>query len=163
MNFETILPFIVLGVYLLSLFRKKKNHEGKEPVQETVSLKNIFQGLAKQLKEQVDSAGKSFEQSDQTQQEPPKKDGPETKSPEVAWGKKEETDMPELKTLLEEEAEKGVEKILSEKSEMKRLVEKVKKKKSCSAPLPENLQQAVIWYEILAPPIALRDDNERVP
>ncbi|MFO7560091.1 MAG: hypothetical protein R6X10_14755 [Desulfobacterales bacterium] len=163
MDFETILPFIVLGVYLLSLFGKKKNPQGKEPVQETTSLKNIFQGLAKQLKEQVDSAGKSFEQSDQKRQEPPKKDDPKTKSPEVAWGKKEETDIPQLNPLLEKQEEKRVKKTLLEKTEMERIVEKAKKKKSFSAPLPENLQQAVIWYEILAPPIALRDDNERVP
>lgn len=163
MNFETILPFIVLGVYLLTLFGKKKKPQKEEPAQETTSLKNIIQGLAKQLKEQVDSAGKGFEQSDQKRQESAKRDGSKSKSPEIAWGKKEEPDIPALKTLLEEEEEKGAEKILSEKSEMKRIAKKAKKKKSCRSPLPEDLQRAVIWHEILAPPIALRDDHERVP
>jgi len=161
MEFEKILPFIILGVYLLSLFGKKKKPRKEAPKQETYSLKNIIQGIAKQLKDQVDSVGRSFEQSDQKQQKIVTRDEPEIKPTEIVGEKKEGIDSPPLDTLLEEEEEGGAEKVLSEKSEAESVAKKAKRK-ICNTRLPENLQRAVIWYEILAPPIALRDDNEKV-
>jgi len=163
MDFEKILPFIILGIYLLSLFGRKKKPQKEASEQETYSLKNFIQGFVRQLKEQVDSVGRSFEQSDQKQQKPVKRDEPEIKSPEVVSEKNEGLDVPPLETLLDEEEEGRVEEVLFETLEPKSVVKKVKKKMEiCKAPLPEDLQRAVIWYEILAPPIALRDDNERM-
>ncbi len=163
MDFEKILPFIILGVYLLSLFGKKKKPQKEAPTQETYSLKNIIQGIAKQLKDQVDSVGRSFEQSDQKHQKTVKRDEPEIKPTEIVREKKEGIDIPQLDTLLDEEEEGGAEEVLSQKSEAESVAKKAKKKmKICKTRLPENLQRAVIWHEILAPPIALRDDNERL-
>jgi hypothetical protein len=157
MDIENILPFIILGIYLLSLFGKKKKPQKEASAKETYSLKNIIQGIAKQLKEKVDAAARGLEQFDQEHTKSMKIEDPEVKTPEVLWGKK-RMDVSPLGTLPDEEKEAGIEEVLSVESEESDVVKKVKIQ-THTARLPVNLQRAVIWYEILAPPVALRDDR----
>ena len=56
MEFQNILPFIILGIYILSLVGKRKKAGKESPAQETSALKSIVQTIAKQWKEQVEAA-----------------------------------------------------------------------------------------------------------
>jgi len=171
MDIEKILPFIILGIYFLSLFGKKKKPQKEAPAKETTSLKNIIQGIAKQLKERIDSAARGLEQPDQEYRKSMKTGEPEVKPADGVRERKKNMDVPSLETLLDEEEAAGmeegikeeIEEALPKESKAASSVGKAHMKiKTNKARLPVNLQQAVIWLEILAPPVSLRDDRDRM-
>lgn len=159
MEFKDFFPFIILAVYILSLFGKKRKAEKDAPVQKKSSLKSIIQTIAERLKEHAETIKKDQER--QNRQTPD-----DLRS------------QPEMRTGMNTGSEKERNVVLSARDKKVGSAEKVLP----DHPVPENdlrtemtdsteltsrslqeLRKAVVWSEILGSPVALRENHRRFP
>lgn len=159
MEFQDFFPFIVLAVYILSLFGKKRKTEKDAPVQKKSSLKSIIQTISERLKEHSETIKKDQER--QNRQTP---DGLRS--------------QPEMRTGMTAGNEKKRSAVFSARDKKVVIAEKILP----DHPVPENdpktvvtdsteltsgslqeLRKAVVWSEILGSPVALRENHRKFP
>ncbi|MFH2064669.1 MAG: hypothetical protein ABIK15_05685 [Pseudomonadota bacterium] len=159
MEFKDFFPFIVLAVYILSLFGKKRKAEKDGPVQKKSSLKSIIQTIAERLKEHAETIKR--DQGRQRRQTPDgERSQPEMRAGMTAGNEKERGAVfsaTDRKTGTAEEVlpdhpvlENDPKTVLTDSTEL------------TSISLQE-LRKAVVWSEILGSPVALRENNRRRP
>jgi hypothetical protein len=150
-------------IYILSLFGKKKIDGKEASVPEKYSLKSIFQAIAKQLKEHAEAAQRNESRKKRQQPDFEKRSQPKT-GVAIDTGKKEEITL-ELSaknvTLLHKTAE-VMEKVLiddsMQKEDQKIALDEGGFESSFSL---KSLRNAVVWSEILGPPVALKEKHRQ--
>lgn len=156
MEFKDVIPFIVLLIYILSLFKRKKKQVGKDAsIQEPSPLKSIIQTIVKQLKEHAEASRKDSEQQKRQQPADEKRSMPTT-TDRFNTQKEDEVSPVKKKAVVEE--------VLLEKPVLK--INRQADMTDLSEPVPVSLQElrkAVVWSEILGSPVALRENHPRLP
>ncbi len=163
MEFQNIVPFIVLVIYILSLFGKKKTDGKDASVPEKFSLKSIIQAIAKQLKEHAEAAQRN--EARKTRQQPDLEKGAQPKTGAVIDTGKKEAIVLDLSaenvTSLHGTA-KVMEKVLIDdsmrKDDQKIALDEGGFESSFSL---KSLRNAVVWSEILGPPVALKEKHRQ--
>lgn len=163
MDFDKIFPVIIFIIFILSLFGKKKPDKKDTSVPEKSALNTIISTIAKQLKEHAESAGKNVERPKSEQQGPWQRFLPKTEV--FKESRKEEAVEPPVEdhaapASKEEIVEDVLMDVPVEKFDRKEHKESVFFQPAISV---KNLQNAVVWSEILGPPLALREDHRRLP
>ncbi len=154
MDFDKIIPFIFFIIYILSIVLKKRPQSKKSSSQTSKPsiLKTLFSDIAKQLQEEGQT------RSPQALSQP--SDGKNIKQKSVS-----------SELLLDKNSSLDVKKQKSQKTAKQVAVQKPIRKKNIQKnternPLKKsthknlsahNLREAVVWSEILAPPVGLRD------
>jgi hypothetical protein len=164
MEFQNIIPFIVLGIYILSLFGKRKAANKDTPGQEKSALKSIIQTIAKQLKDHAEATRRNEERKQRPEQEFVQRALPKTNA--VIENDKDEEieiDLPIEDHFALDEKDEILEEVLLDvpvtKIEGKENQEGILFQPSISV---KNLQEAVVWSEILGPPVAFREDHRKL-
>ncbi len=150
MDFENILPIIILVIYILSVFRKKKAPEKDKPVGKPSGAQKWLNNLVEQLSGEIEPATPE----------------PGPAAPIVVWEKNEDMDLqppaPKPPIIKEKILKQAVPKKVEAPKEEKPITSTPKKRQSIRAALYRTkLQEKVVWAEILAPPIALREKDHR--
>ncbi|RJP78360.1 MAG: hypothetical protein C4522_13230 [Desulfobacteraceae bacterium] len=158
MEFKDFFPFIVLAVYILSLFGKKRKAEKDAPVQKKSSLKSIIQTIAERLKEHAETLKRDQER--QRRQTPDERSQPEMTVGMTAGNEKKRSAVfpaTDRKTGTAEEVlpdhpvpENDPKTVLTDSTGL------------TSVSLQE-LRKAVVWSEILGSPVALRENHRKFP
>ncbi len=147
MDFENILPIIILVIYILSVFRKKKAPEKDKPAGKPSGAQKWLNNLVEQLSGEIEPATPE----------------PGPAAPIVVWEKNEDMDLqppvPEPPIIKEKVLKQAV----PQKAKVPKKETPIpKKRQSIGAALYRTkLQEKVVWAEILAPPIALREKDHR--
>ncbi len=146
MDFDNILPIIILVIYILSIFRKKKAPENDKPAEKPSGAQKWLENIIGQLGGEIEST----------------KPKPGPAPPTVVWEKNEDMDLPppvpEPPIIKEKELKQAV----PEKKEAPKEEKHIKKRQPMGAALSRTkLQEKIVWAEILAPPIALREKGDR--
>lgn len=159
MEFQNIVPFIILVIYIFSLFGKKKTDGKEASVPEKYSLKSIIQAIAKQLREHAEASKRNEARKKRQQPDLEKRSQPKTGAV-IDTGKKEEIAIDlsaENVTSLHETAE-VMEKVRIDasmrKDDQKSVLDEGGFESSFSL---KSLRNAVVWSEILGPPVALKE------
>jgi len=163
MEFQNIVPFIILVIYIFSLFGKKKTDWKDTSVPEKYSLKSIIQTIAKQIREHAEAVKKNEARQKRQQPDLEKRSQPKTEAV-IDTGKKEEIALDlsaENVTLLHGTA-KVMEKVLTDdsmrKEDQKIALDEGGFESSFSL---KSLRNAVVWSEILGPPVALKEKHRQ--
>ncbi len=179
MDFENIIPVIIFIIFVVSQVFKvltaKKPGPAAQKKAKKPGLKDLFGDIASQIKQEIEAANTRAEAESRPQPPPPSRpSGWDQLMPQKSESSPEHTPKtPPVKPVRVVQKEKRAKK-QPPISESKTIDTKRKEKPAPAQPtvtqksLPkkhsgsvhQNLRNAIIWSEILAPPLALRHDRE---